>query len=49
LKHTNVHALSKNPVGQATDDDDFSEEIQDIGTLQVDTPEIEEKNIFYSN
>jgi hypothetical protein len=27
LKYTNVDALSKNPVGQATDDDDFSEEI----------------------
>ncbi len=27
LKHTNVDALSRNPVGQATDDDDFSEEI----------------------
>ncbi len=27
LKHTNVDALSKNPMGQATNDDDFSEEI----------------------
>jgi hypothetical protein len=27
LKHTNVDAFSRNPVGQATDDDDFSEEI----------------------
>ncbi len=27
LKHTNVDALSKNPMGLATDDDDFSEEI----------------------
>jgi hypothetical protein len=33
LKHTNVDALSRNPVGQATDDDDFSEEIQDIGAM----------------
>jgi uncharacterized protein YcaQ len=37
LKHTNVDALSRNPVGQATDDDDFSEEIQDIGTMQDDS------------
>jgi hypothetical protein len=28
LKHTNVDALSRNPMGEATDiDDDFSEEI----------------------
>jgi hypothetical protein len=39
LKHTNVDALSRNPVGQATDDDDFSEEIQDIGTVQDDSTE----------
>ncbi len=32
LKHTNVNALSKNPVGPAIDDDDFSEEIQDIAS-----------------
>ncbi len=37
LKHTNVDALSRNPVGEATDDDDFSEEIQDIGTKQDDS------------
>ncbi len=39
LKHTNVDALNRNPVGQATDDDDFSEEIQDIGTMQDDSIE----------
>jgi len=27
LKHTNVDALSRNPVGLATYDDDFNEEI----------------------
>jgi hypothetical protein len=27
LKHTNVDALSRNPMGQTTDDDNFSEEI----------------------
>jgi hypothetical protein len=32
-------------MGQATDDDDFSEEIQDIGTIQADTLETKE-NIF---
>ncbi len=32
-------------MGQATNDDDFSEEIQDIESVQVDTPETEE-NIF---
>jgi hypothetical protein len=36
LKHTNVDALSRNPVGLAADDDDFSEEIQDIASTQTD-------------
>jgi hypothetical protein len=31
-----VDALSRNPVGSATDDDDFGEEIQDIADTQVD-------------
>jgi hypothetical protein len=39
LKHTNVDALSKNLVGEAMDDDDFSEEIQDIGNKQDDSIE----------
>jgi hypothetical protein len=39
LKHTNIDALSRNPVGQATNDDDFSEEIQDIETMQDDSIE----------
>ncbi len=43
LKHTNVDALSRNPMGQATDDDDFSEEIQDTGTMQTDSTETTEK------
>jgi hypothetical protein len=46
LKHTNVDALSRNPIGQATDDDDFNEEIQDIGTMQIDTPKTMEKIFF---
>ncbi len=33
----NVDALNRNPVGLAMDDDDFSEEIQDIGSIQTDT------------
>jgi hypothetical protein len=34
MKHTNVDALSRNPVGEAKDDDDFCEEIRDISTGQ---------------
>jgi hypothetical protein len=30
FKHANVDALSRNPVGSATDDDDFGEGIQDV-------------------
>jgi hypothetical protein len=36
LRHTNVNALSRNLVGTTTDDDDFSEEIQDIASTQTD-------------
>jgi len=38
LMHTNVDALSRNPVESIVDDDDFSEEIQDIADTQVDVP-----------
>jgi hypothetical protein len=38
LRHTNVDALSRNPVGSAADDDDFDEEIQDITSAQADVP-----------
>jgi hypothetical protein len=37
MKHTNVDALSRNPMGEAADDEDFNEEIQDIGTNQGDS------------
>jgi hypothetical protein len=37
LRHANADALSRNPVGQATDDDDFGEEIQDVGSSPTDT------------
>jgi hypothetical protein len=39
LRHANVDALSRNPIKPATNDDDFSEEIQDIGNIQIDTLE----------
>jgi hypothetical protein len=38
LRHTNVDALSRNPVGPARDDDDFCEEIQDIRNAHTNTP-----------
>jgi len=37
LRHTNVDALSRNPARPAKEDDDFCEEIQDIGDAQADT------------
>ncbi len=37
MKHMNVDALSRNPVGSAVEDDDFSEEIQDIEIKQDDS------------
>ncbi len=46
LRHTNVDALSRNPIGPATDDDDFSEEIQDMGSSQTDTPKGEGELLF---
>jgi len=46
LRHTNVDALSRNLVGPATDDDDFSEEIQDIGNTLTDTPRGEGETLF---
>jgi len=46
LRHTNVDALNRNPVGPATDDDDFSEEIQDIGNTLTDTPRGEGETLF---
>jgi len=46
LRHTNVDALSRNPVEPATNDDDFSEEIQDIGITLTDTPRGERETLF---
>jgi hypothetical protein len=42
LKYTNVDILSRNPMGVATDDDDLSEEIQDIKSVQVNTHGIDD-------
>ncbi len=39
MRHGNADALSRNPVGQATDDDDFSEKVQDVGTMPDDPTE----------
>jgi hypothetical protein len=36
LRHTNVDALSKNPIGKASEDDDFNREIQDVGPPRDD-------------
>jgi len=38
--------LSRNLVRPATDDDDFSEEIQDIGITLIDTPRGEGESLF---
>jgi hypothetical protein len=38
MKHGNADALSRNPVGHAMDDD-FSEEVQDVGTMPDDPTE----------
>jgi hypothetical protein len=38
LRHTNVDALSRNPVGSTADDDDFGAEIQDIAGIPADEP-----------
>ncbi len=46
LRHTNVDALSKNPVGPATNDDDFSEKIQNIGITLTNTPRGEGETLF---
>jgi hypothetical protein len=46
LRHTNVDALSRNPVGLAVEDDDFCEEVQDVGSAQTDTQLEEERSLF---
>jgi len=38
LRHTNVDALSRNPIGSTADDDDFGAEIQDIAGTPADEP-----------
>ncbi len=39
LKHMNVDALNRNPVGSAADDDGFGEELQDVAGPEADVPE----------
>ncbi len=46
LRHTNADDLSRNPVGQATDDDDFGEEIRNIGSPPTDTSKREGEPLF---
>jgi hypothetical protein len=41
--HANADALSRNPVGQAVDDEDFHQEIQDDPNMQYDMTEAAEK------
>jgi len=43
MRHANVDALSRNPVGQAMDDEDFHQEIQDDPHMQHGVPEADEK------
>ncbi len=38
FRHANVDALSRNPVGLATYDDDFGEGVQDIASTQANAP-----------
>jgi len=42
-RHTNVDALSRNPVGSVADDYDFGAEIQDIAGIPVDEPREDEE------
>ncbi len=46
MKHTNVDALSRNPVGATADDDDFGCEIQDLATKPGDLIEAT-RGIFF--
>ncbi len=41
-----MDALSRNPVGSAADDDDFSEEIQDVAGTQDDVSGGEEELLY---
>ncbi|CAM6079654.1 unnamed protein product [Sphagnum tenellum] len=43
LRHINVDALSRNPIGLAADDDDFGEEIQDIASTRTDASKGDEE------
>jgi hypothetical protein len=49
LKHANADALSRNPVEQATDDEDFRQEILDDPVTQYGTSEAAEKVLAVRN
>jgi hypothetical protein len=46
IRHTNVDALSRNPVGMAVEDDDSCEEVQDSGGVLTDALVGEERALF---
>jgi len=46
LRHTNVDALSRNPVGLAADDNDYGEEIQDIASTRTDASKGDEEFLY---
>ncbi len=43
----NVDALSRNPMGLVINDDYFSEEVQDIGSVQADTPKVDDRSFLF--
>jgi hypothetical protein len=43
IRHANANALSRNLVGQAADDDDFRQEIQDDSNIQNEMAEATER------
>ncbi len=43
MRHANADALSRNPVGQAIDDNDFQQEIQDDPNIQNGMAEVTER------
>jgi len=49
LKHANANALSRNPVEQAADDEDFRQEIPDDPVTQYGTSEATEKVLAVRN
>jgi hypothetical protein len=46
MRHTNADALSRNPVGDALDDEDFNQEIQDLSSYKTEGPIEATKDLF---